>query len=136
MKIPYVKNLTFPPLSIRMTSSPISLKLKLIGDSSFIFILFQLRKCLELFLKDLPLPLKECYSKDDPSATSTDGDSSDSEPKSKKVYKRLIYSSSSSSGESNEEPLKCDAVPGSAPAACPLNWIVYNTGRSGKQIRN
>ena len=81
MKIPYVKNLTFPPLSVQITSSPISLKLKLIGDSSFIFILFQLRKCLELFLK-------ECYSKDDPSATSTDGDdadSSDSEPKTKKV---------------------------------------------------
>ena len=88
MKIPYVKNLTFPPLSVQITSSPISLKLKLIGDSSFIFILFQLRKCLELFLKDLPVPLKECYSKDDPSATSTDGDdadSSDSEPKTKKV---------------------------------------------------
>ena len=43
---------------------------------------------MELFLKDLPVPLKECYSKDDPSATSTDGDdadSSDSEPKTKKV---------------------------------------------------
>ena len=122
MKIPYVKNLSFPSLRVQMRSSPINLNLKLIGESSFIFILFQLRKCLELFIKNLPLPLKECYLKDDPSATSTDGDdvdSSDSAPKLKKVYKRIMYNSSSSSVESNEEPLKCDAVSGPAPANCP-----------------
>ena len=121
MKIPYVKNKSFPSLKIQMISSPTTLKLKMIGESSFIFILFQLRKCLELFIKDLPVPLKECYSKDDISATSTDGnetDSSDSAPKTKKVYKRIIYNSSSSSGESNKEPLKCDSVPGPAPAVC------------------
>ena len=105
MRIPYVKNKIFSSLKIQATSSSTDLKLKLIGDSSFIFILFYLRKCLELFIKNLPVPLRECYLLKDRSATSTDScdtDSSDITPMVKKGYKRIVYNSSSD--EMNTQP--------------------------------
>ena len=91
MTIPYLKKETFAALRIQATSTKTRLKFKLIGDSAFIFILFYLRKLLELFLKNLPVPLSECYSPSDRSVTSTSSyDTEDSSPKVKKIYKRII----------------------------------------------
>jgi hypothetical protein len=107
IRIPYVKNKTFPSLKIQATSSGTELKLKLIGESSFIFILFYLKKCLEIYIKELPGALSECFSYGDGPATLTDSndtDSTDSPPKAKKTYTRIIYDSSSD--ESHKETVK------------------------------
>ena len=58
VKIPYVKNQIFPDLKIQSNSSLTELNLCLVGESSFIFILFYLKKCIELFIKDLKVPLR------------------------------------------------------------------------------
>ena len=104
VKIPYVKNQIFPDLKIQSNSSLTELNLCLVGESSFIFILFYLKKCIELFMKDLKVPLSECYSCPERSATpdSYDTDSTDSLPKVKKSYKRIICNSSSDD-ESNQK---------------------------------
>ena len=107
LRIPYVKDKTFPSLKILATSSATELKIKLIGESSFIFVLFYLKKCLEIYIKELPGTLSDCFSFEDGPATSTDGDdtdSTDSLPKAKKTYRRIIRDSSSD--ESNKEPGK------------------------------
>ena len=107
LRIPYVKEKTFPSLKILATSSGTELKIKLIGESSFIFVLFYLKKCLEIYIKELPGTLSDCFSYEDGPATSTDGDdtdSTDSLPKAKKTYHRIIRDSSSD--ESNREPGK------------------------------
>ena len=107
LRIPYVKEKTFPSLKILATSSGTELKIKLIGESSFIFVLFYLKKCLEIYIKELPGTLSDCFSYEDGPATSTDGDdtdSTDSLPKAKKTYHQIIRDSSSD--ESNREPGK------------------------------
>ena len=81
VRIPYVKDKTFPSLKILATSSGTELKIKLMGESSFIFVLFYLKKCLEMYLKELPGPLSACFSYEDGPATSTDGDDTDSTDK-------------------------------------------------------
>ena len=111
MKIPYVKNKIFPDLKIQSTSSLSELNLCLVGESSFIFVLFYLKKCIELFIKDIKVPLSECYSCAESSATpeSYDTDSTDSEPKVKKSYKRIICNSSSEDEKNQERTNQVDA---------------------------
>ena len=90
--IPYVKKRVFPSLTIQAQSSINELTIKLVGQSGIIFVLFQLKKCLELFMKNLPGTLSQNYSEEE-SATPTDSsdtESSDGAPKPKKIYKRIL----------------------------------------------
>ena len=93
IKVPHVKDLTFPALKIQATSSLRELNLRLSGDSSLIFILFSLRKCIELFMKASVVPLKECYLS--PDVSSDAEDSSGSPIEKKKAYKRVLIQESS-----------------------------------------
>ena len=101
VKIPYVKNKVFPALTIQAQSSTKELKIKLMGQSAMIFVLFQLKKCLELFMKNLPGTLSQCYEEEESTTTTTtttdssDTESSDGPPKSKKKYKRIVIHTSS-----------------------------------------
>ena len=100
VKIPYVKNKVFPSLTIQAQSSTKELTIKLIGQSSIIFVLFQLKKCLELFMKNLPGTLSQFYEEEESvkittTTDSSDTESSDSPPKSKKRYNRIIIHTSS-----------------------------------------
>ena len=94
MTIPYVKKRTFPSLKVQAVSSVSKITLKLFGDSAFIFILFYLKKVLELFIKNIPVPLKQCYDESSES-TAHSTDSKDTEkdeeaPAVKRVYKRIV----------------------------------------------
>ena len=98
VNIPYVKNKVFPALTIKSSSSGRELRLKLIGESSFIFVLFQLRKCLEICFKRLPDTLSACFSLEEEdggsSTESTDTNLSSSPVKVKRQYNRILIDSS------------------------------------------
>ena len=104
------------------------------GESSFIFILFYLKKCIELFIKDLKVPLHECYSREERSATpdSYDTDSTDSLPKMKKSHKRIICDSSSDTDQQKPGDEECgDGL--SATKKCPESEKLETPSKSSPQ---
>ena len=71
MKVPYLKKHSFPPLKIKTSSTRSKLSFTLSGESSMIFVLFYLRNILETFMKNLAVPLRDCYLSADSSSSSS-----------------------------------------------------------------
>ena len=59
---PLGKGLVVPPLRIVVKSFATSIQLSLMGNSSMVFVLYHLKKILQIFLMQLPLQIDECYS--------------------------------------------------------------------------
>ena len=128
MTIPYVKRKIFPSLRIRATSSISRVQFKVFGESGFIFILFYLRKVLEVFMKNLPVPLNECYESVETSVTSTDSQSTetdDSSPQANNKYKRIVQIKSIKRKGSVK-------IPGSSPKRRKCDAGLNKTSRNNK----